>query len=49
MSLRPTSLAQRFLNPAEVAEAVAFLVSPLASAINGSAMRVDGGLLKSVV
>ena len=48
-SVRPTSLVQRFLEPGEIAEAVAFLCSPLASAITGSAMRVEGGLLKNVL
>ena len=44
---RPTSLLKRFIAPDEVASAIAFVASPLAAAINGSPMRVDGGVLKS--
>jgi NAD(P)-dependent dehydrogenase (short-subunit alcohol dehydrogenase family) len=47
-TLRPTSLLQRFAGPEEVASLVAFVCSPLASAINGSALRVEGGLLRSI-
>jgi NAD(P)-dependent dehydrogenase (short-subunit alcohol dehydrogenase family) len=45
---RPSSLLQRFATPAEVAAAVAFVSSPLASAINGTALRVDGGVVRSI-
>jgi NAD(P)-dependent dehydrogenase (short-subunit alcohol dehydrogenase family) len=38
-----TSLVQRFLG--ELASLVAYLASPLASAVNGSALRADGGRL----
>lgn len=44
---RPTSLIQRFATTEEVANIVAYLVSPLASATNGAAVRVEGGLIKS--
>jgi len=45
---RPTSLLQRFARVEEVADVVAFVASPLASAINGAALRVEGGLVRSV-
>lgn len=44
---RPTSLLQRFAAPEEVASMVAFLCSPLASATNGAALRVEGGIVRS--
>jgi len=45
---RPTSLLQRFATTDEVAAVVAFLCSPLASAINGAAVRADGGVVRSI-
>ena len=44
---RPSSLLKRFATPDEVAAMVAFVCSPLASATNGAALRVDGGVVKS--
>lgn len=44
---RPTSLLKRFATPEEVASLVAYVASPLASATNGAALRVDGGVVKS--
>lgn len=45
--VRPTSLIKRFATPNEVASLVAYIVSPLASATTGAALRVDGGVIKS--
>src|ERR1700675_2930952 len=44
---RPTSLLQRFSTPEEVAAMVTYVASPLSSATNGAALRVDGGTIKS--
>jgi NAD(P)-dependent dehydrogenase (short-subunit alcohol dehydrogenase family) len=46
-SVRPTSLLKRFATSEEVANLVVYLSSPLSSATNGSALRVDGGVVKS--
>ena len=46
---RPSSLLQRFAEPAEVASLVAYLASPLASATNGAAVRADGGVVRSIL
>jgi NAD(P)-dependent dehydrogenase (short-subunit alcohol dehydrogenase family) len=46
--VRPTSLIKRFALPREVASLVAYVASPLASATTGAALRVDGGVIKSV-
>lgn len=45
---RPTSLIQRFIKPEEIGDTVAFLSSPRAAAINGAAIRVEGGLVRSI-
>jgi len=48
-SVRPSSLLQRFATIEEVAALVAFVASPLSSATNGAALRVEGGVLRSIV
>jgi NAD(P)-dependent dehydrogenase (short-subunit alcohol dehydrogenase family) len=48
-NMRPTSLLQRFATVEEVADTVAYYVSPLASATNGAAIRVEGGLIRSIL
>jgi NAD(P)-dependent dehydrogenase (short-subunit alcohol dehydrogenase family) len=45
---RPSSLLQRFATTEEVASVVAFVCSPLAAAINGAAVRADGGVVRSI-
>ena len=46
-TVRPTSIIKRFIRPQEVASLVTYLCSPLASATNGAALRVDGGVVAS--
>lgn len=46
---RPSSLIKRFLAVEEVANMVAYICSPLAAGTNGAALRVEGGLLRSIV
>jgi NAD(P)-dependent dehydrogenase (short-subunit alcohol dehydrogenase family) len=45
--IRPTSLLKRFATTEEVASLVTYVASPLSSATNGAALRVDGGTTKS--
>jgi NAD(P)-dependent dehydrogenase (short-subunit alcohol dehydrogenase family) len=48
-SVRPSSLLQRFARTDEVAALVAFVASPLSSATNGAALRVDGGVVQAIL
>jgi NAD(P)-dependent dehydrogenase (short-subunit alcohol dehydrogenase family) len=47
-TVRPSSLLQRFATCDEVAALVTFVSSPQASAINGAALRVEGGVVRSI-
>jgi NAD(P)-dependent dehydrogenase (short-subunit alcohol dehydrogenase family) len=48
-SARPTSLLKRFATVEEVANMIVYVCSPLASATNGAALRVDGGIVRAIV
>ncbi len=48
-TVRPGSLLQRFAKTDEVAALVAFVASPLCSATNGAALRVEGGVVGSIL
>jgi NAD(P)-dependent dehydrogenase (short-subunit alcohol dehydrogenase family) len=47
--MRPSSLLQRFAEPAEIAHLVTYLCSPLSSATNGAALRAEGGVVRSIL
>ena len=47
-TVRPSSLLKRFETPEEVAAVVAFIASTQATAINGSAVRAEGGVVRSI-
>jgi NAD(P)-dependent dehydrogenase (short-subunit alcohol dehydrogenase family) len=47
-STRPTSLLKRFATPREVAAMIVYVCGTLASATNGAALRVDGGVVRSI-
>jgi NAD(P)-dependent dehydrogenase (short-subunit alcohol dehydrogenase family) len=48
-NVRPSSLLQRFATNEEVANLVAYVASPLSSATNGAALRVDGGVVRAIL
>jgi NAD(P)-dependent dehydrogenase (short-subunit alcohol dehydrogenase family) len=48
-SVRRSSLLKRFATPEEVASMVVYVCSPRASATNGAALRVDGGVIRSIL
>jgi NAD(P)-dependent dehydrogenase (short-subunit alcohol dehydrogenase family) len=47
-TVRPSSLIRRFATPDEVASMVVYVCSGLASATTGSALRVDGGVVRAI-
>lgn len=46
---RPSSLLRRFATPDEVAAMIVYVCSGRASATNGAALRVDGGVVRSIL
>lgn len=48
-NMRPTSLLKRFAATEEIADTVVYFSSPLASATNGASIRVEGGLIRSIL
>lgn len=48
-TLRPTSLLQRFATIDEVAALTTFIASTRSSATNGAALRVEGGVVRSIL
>ncbi len=48
-SVRSSSLIKRFATSEEVAALVTYASSPLSSATNGAALRVDGGVVRSIL
>jgi NAD(P)-dependent dehydrogenase (short-subunit alcohol dehydrogenase family) len=48
-NLRPSSLLKRFATIEEVANMVVYVASEQASATTGAALRVDGGVVRSIV
>ena len=48
-TMRPSCLLQRFASTDEVANMVVYLASPLSSATNGAALRVDGGTIPTIL
>jgi len=48
-TMRPSSLVRRFAEPEEVANLVVFLAGEGSSATTGAALRVDGGVVRSIV
>ena len=48
-SVRPSSLIHRFETPDEVASLITFVCSEAASAVNGASLRVEGGVVRSII
>ncbi len=47
--MRPSSIIQRFVSPEEIANMVCYISSPLSAGTNGTALRVDGGVVKIIL
>lgn len=48
-SARPTSILKRLIDPAEIANTVTYLCSPLSAATNGAAIHAEGGVIRSLL
>ncbi|HTO30482.1 MAG TPA: SDR family oxidoreductase [Pararhizobium sp.] len=48
-TMRPTTLINRFTTTGEVANMVVYVCSEQASGTSGAALRVDGGVVRSIV
>ncbi len=48
-TIRPSSLIKRFATPEEVASLVVYMASEQSSATTGAALRVDGGVVRSIL
>jgi NAD(P)-dependent dehydrogenase (short-subunit alcohol dehydrogenase family) len=48
-NMRPSSLLQRLASVEEIADTVVYFASALGSATNGAAIRVDGGVIRSML
>jgi NAD(P)-dependent dehydrogenase (short-subunit alcohol dehydrogenase family) len=46
--VRPSSLIQRFAEPEEIANLVAYVSSPLSSATNGASLKAEGGIVDMI-
>lgn len=49
MASRPTSIIGRLVRPEEIGDAAAFLADENSGAINGSNLRVEGGIVTSII
>lgn len=47
--IRSSSLLQRFASVQEVADTITYIASPLSSATNGTAIKVDGGSMGGII
>jgi NAD(P)-dependent dehydrogenase (short-subunit alcohol dehydrogenase family) len=48
-TIRPSSLIRRFATTEEVASLVVYMASERSSATTGAALRVDGGVVRSIL
>lgn len=48
-TMRPTTLINRFTTPEEIANMVVYVSSEQATGTSGAALRVDGGVIRSIV